>query len=274
MRFTIVGGDLRSVYLCRRLLQDGHECLTFGLEQSDIPTEQKASSLADALQDTQCVVLPIPTANGSLLRAPYSTCPPSLELLKQALPPNTPVFGGGSCTIPMVDLTKVEPMTIGNSALTARAALQLITEHTSRGFQDLQVLILGGGRIGTLLGLELKNHGALVTILSRRRDCRVWHTAMGMNAHGMSELSDYLPQQDVIVNTVPAPILEQSTLTLIDPHALLLELASLPGGFDPKQAEALGIRTLIGRGLPGIYTPSEAADLIAETIYQELELCL
>ena len=37
-------------------------------------------------------------------------------------------------------------------------------------------------------------------------------------------------------------------------------------------AETFGLRTVIGRGLPGKYTPASAADIIAETIYKEMNL--
>ena len=62
------------------------------------------------------------------------------------------------------------------------------------------------------------------------------------------------------------------TLSLLPNHTLLLELASLPGGFDPAEAEGLGLHPVIGRGLPGKYTPAAAADIIAETIYKELNV--
>ena len=83
-----------------------------------------------------------------------------------------------------------------------------------------------------------------------------------------------MPQQDIVINTVPKQVLSGHDLSLLPQGTLLLELASLPGGFDPAHGEALGLHTVIGRGLPGKYTPAGAADIIAETIYEELELSL
>ena len=262
------------MYLCRRLLQDGHQVQCFGLELSDAPRCCHRDSLADALHDTDCVILPIPTADGELLRTPYSCAPITLAQVAQALPAGIPVFGSGKCPLPITDLTAIETMAIGNAALTAQCALLLILQNTTRSLMGQQALILGAGRIGTLLGLQLRALGAKVTVTSRNPQRRALCTAMGMETANTLALTHILPQQEIVINTVPNQVLSNRDLTLLPQGALLLELASLPGGFDPAQGEALGLRTVIGRGLPGKYTPAGAADIIAETIYEELEMSL
>ena len=271
MQFTILGGDLRSVYLCRRLMQDGYTVRCYGLELSDIPQHCRRDSLAAALDAADCVVLPIPTSDGTLLRAPYSCAPIPLETVSRALPKGIPVFGS-SCGLPIIDLTAIETMAVGNAALTAQAALLLILQNTHRSLMGQRVLILGAGRIGTLLGLQLKALGAEVTVTSRSPERRAWCAAMGMGTAHTHEVSPLLPAQDIVVNTIPAPVLDRADLSLLSPGTLLLELASAPGGFDAAQADATGLRTVIGRGLPGTFTPAGAADIIAETIYKELSL--
>ena len=271
MIFTLLGGDLRSVYLCRRLMQDGYTVQSYGLELSDLPQCCRCDSLAAALKDTDCVILPIPTADGALLRAPYSCAPIPLDAVEKARPKGVPVFGS-SCTLPITDLTAIETMAIGNAALTAQCALLLILQNTNRSLMGQSVLILGAGRIGTLLGLQLNALGATVTVTSRAPDRRAWCAAMGMAAVHTHEIESILPKQDMVINTIPATVLDAHALSLLPGHTLLLELASLPGGFDPTTAEALGLRTVMGRGLPGKHTPAGAADIIAETIYKELNV--
>ena len=272
MTFTLLGGDLRSVYLCRRLMQDGYKVQCYGLELSDLSHCCRRDTLAAALKDTDCVILPIPTAEGTLLRAPYSCTPIPLAAIAEALPENVPVFGSGKCPFPITDLTAIETMAVSNAALTAQAALLLILQHTYRSLSGQRVLILGAGRIGTLLGLQLNALGAAVTVTSRDPDRRAWCTAMGMGTAHTHKLSHILPTQDMVINTIPVSVLDRTDLTLLPHNTLLLELASLPGGFDGAQAEALGLRTVIGRGLPGKHTPVGAADIIAETVYKELNL--
>lgn len=272
LNFTVLGGDLRSVYLCRRLLQDRYPVRCFGLELSDVPQYCRSDTLEDALVGTDCVVLPIPAVDGTLLRAPYSCAPIPLEAVATALPTGIPVFGGGKCALPMTDLTAIETMALGNAALTAQCALLLILQNTHRNLMGQNILIMGAGRIGTLLGLQLKALGARVTLSSRDPNRRAWCTAMGMTALHTHGLASVLPTVDMAVNTIPTPVLDENALSLLPRGTLLLELASLPGGFNPAVAETMGLRTVMGRGLPGKFTPAGAADIIAETIYKELKL--
>ena len=43
----------------------------------------------------------------------------------------------------------------------------------------------------------------------------------------------------------------------------LLELASLPGGFDADAAARFGLHVIDGQGIPGKYAPRTAGELIA-----------
>ena len=272
MDFTIIGGDLRSVYLCRRLLKDGHKVRSFGLELSDIPPTTQSQNLHRALRDTQCVVLPIPTADGTLLRAPYSCAPIPLEAVAASIPKGTPTFGSGACGIPLRDLSHSESFAIGNAALTAQCAPQLLTEHSHRSLVGESVLILGAGRIGTLLALQLLRLGARVTVAARNPTQRARCRTLGARAWDLEQLPLLLPRCHTVANTIPSPILTQELLALLPKKALLLELASLPGGYDPQTAQRLGLTHINGRGLPGRLLPASAGDLIAETIYEALEM--
>lgn len=272
MRFTVLGGDLRSVYLVRRLLRDGHSVAAYGLELGSIPPMCRRATLREALQDTDCVVLPIPAAEGSLLRVPYACAPIPLDTVAAAVPCDVPVFGGGPCPIPMTDLLKGEAFAVANAALTAQCALGLILQHCPDDLMGSSVLILGGGRIGKLLGLRLRALGAAVTVTVRRDTDRAWCAALGLGTGDTRDLGALLPRSHTVINTVPAPVLGDEALSLLPHGALLMELASAPGGFDPTAAEARGIRVVMGRGLPGKFAPKGAADIIADTIYREMEM--
>ena len=73
------------------------------------------------------------------------------------------------------------------------------------------------------------------------------------------------------MNTVPARVISDAALCCIAPEALLLELASPPGGFNRELAKNIGLRTLIAPGLPGQYSPLAAARLMRREIEAALE---
>lgn len=279
MRVTVCGGDLRSVYLVRRLLRDGHEVQCFDLEQGDIPKSCHQSHLTDALSGTQCVILPTPVLKGDVLNAPFGSQAVSAEELAQTLPQNVPIFGGSvgeslrqqcACrNVYVTDLLSIEALAVKNAALTARCAIQVILREIPYTLADQPVLILGAGRIGKLLGLQLRALGAAVTVSSRREEDKAWCAALGLTPADTADLAPLLPHCRLLVNTIPAQVLSQTQLELLPDDALLFELASPPGGFHHRSAD---LTVISCGGLPGKYVPQSAADVIAETIYHCLEM--
>ena len=65
---SILGGDLRQVYLARLLLEDGWDTVTWGLEQGGAPN---AVPLDQALE-RKLVLLPMPLERGGLLHLPLT----------------------------------------------------------------------------------------------------------------------------------------------------------------------------------------------------------
>ena len=138
-----------------------------------------------------------------------------------------------------------------NAAITARCAFARIRQ--SRPITaDTGVLIIGWGRIGKQLAPLLQASGAAVTVSARKAADLQEVTAQGYSAveTGLWDTRGF----DIIVNTVPAPLLDQ---TDTKPEALLMDLASLRG--------IEGDRVIWARGLPNSDAPEESGMLIAET---------
>ena len=106
---------------------------------------------------------------------------------------------------------------------------------------------------------------------ARKKSDRAWIEAMGYAPLDIGALSGGLGDFELIVNTVPAPVLPEPLLRELRPGTLLLELASAPGGFDPAAAEGLGLRVLRAPGLPGKTAPRTAAELLRESVYNIVE---
>ena len=91
---------------------------------------------------------------------------------------------------------------------------------------------------------------------------------MSCRALDYSQLEGELDGFDFVVNTVPARVLTDAMLCCLSEGALLLELASPPGGFDRTLAENIGVKVLAAPGLPGKSAPYSAAALIRDAVYQ------
>ncbi len=152
---------------------------------------------------------------------------------------------------------KDEIYVIENAALTAEGALELVMRRSNRGLAGMEVLVTGYGRIGTFLAGMLSGLGARVTVAARSDTARA---AARIRGYGAVDLAHIPPAFDAVVNTIPAPVLEGDYC-----GALCIDLASAPGGW------ASDAPVLKAPGLPGLYAPKAAADVMAEAIYRVIE---
>lgn len=158
-----------------------------------------------------------------------------------------------------------EEYQIAIARLTAEGAIALLRPET--GLSGAHILLLGYGRIARLLARELQKAGALVTAAARSGEQRAWAEAEGIEALPLDTLSGALDRFDVIIGTIPAPVLTEPLLALVRKDALLLELASAPGGIDAAAAHERGLRYIRAPGLPAKYAPERAAVILRDAVY-------
>lgn len=166
---------------------------------------------------------------------------------------------------PSARYARREEYQIAIARLTAEGAIALLRPET--GLSGAHILLLGYGRIARLLARELQKAGALVTAAARSGEQRAWAEAEGIEALPLDALSGALDRFDVIIGTIPAPVLTKPLLALVRKDALLLELASAPGGIDAAAAHERGLRYIRAPGLPAKYAPERAAVILRDAVY-------
>ena len=282
MRFAVIGGDKRTEHLAAQLLRDGHRLRSFALERAVLPPEiSRESCLQSCVYGADCVLLPLPAERGGRLHAPLSAEELGMPALIEALWPGQLLIGGAlreeTVTaalrggLRVADLLRQPALAVGNAALTAEGAIGCLIEHSERALWGGRALVLGWGRIGRILALRLSALGAQVTVAARSARDRAMAEALGCAAADYAGLDGILGDFDFIVNTVPARVLTEGMLCLIRPDALLLELASPPGGFDRTLAQNIGLHALAAPGLPGETAPEAAALLLRQAVYAAIE---
>ena len=275
MNFAMLGGDDRSVRLCRLLRADGHAVRPYALEKE---LSDCAPTPAEALAGAQAVILPLPCAKEGLLNAPLSEKTHPMDQLLEKIPPRTPVYAGkageiaAECArlgLPLHDYFAREELTVRNAALTAEGALEWMLRESDRALLGSRVMLCGFGRIGRQLAPRLQAMGARVHVLARSAADRAWAESMGCAAWDLGQLPGP-GRYDFVVNTIPAPLFGREELAFFG-GALLLELASPPYGFDAGAARELGLRRLLAAGLPGLTAPESAAEAVRDAIYHCME---
>ena len=274
MVFAVLGGDDRSLRLCRLLRADGHTVRVFAQERAQTCVTDADAAVGGA----DCVLLPLPCASGDALFAPLSVLRPPIPPLLDAAAPGTRVFAGkapellrSECRrrgLPLTDYLHREDFALRNAELTAEGAVGLLLQGEG-ALRGSRILLVGFGRIGRFLAEKLRCLGANVTVAARRSEDRALAELMGCCAMGI-EAASRPGSWEAVVNTVPAQILGAAELAAFG-DARLLELASPPYGFDPAAAEALGKRVEVHGGLPGKCAPAAAAAALRDTIYSVLE---
>ena len=158
-----------------------------------------------------------------------------------------------------------------NALPTAEGAIQIAMEELPITLHDARVLVIGFGRLGRTLAPRLRALGARVWVSARRYEQRAAAECMGLNSEGMDHLSDWLCSYDIVFNTVPAPVLGVEELAALKERALVIDLASRPGGVDMDAAATLGVRVIWALSLPGKVAPVTSGRYIKDTVYHIME---
>ena len=280
--FWVIGGDLRQVRLAEALARDGHRVHTFALggQGEELPG-LTAEPCLKGVEQADCVVLPLPALGADgLLSAPLDGEALSLEQMLDRLTPRQ-VICAGMVTPPAAraaeerglvlhDYFAREELAIANAVPTAEGALQIAMEELPITLHGARALVIGYGRLGRLLAQRLSALGARVSVASRRFDHLAWAEAFGWGGERTGQLGGWLCGYDLVINTAPARVLGREELADLKEGALVIDLASKPGGVDLEEAARLGVKVIWALSLPGKVAPVTAGRCIRDTIYHIL----
>lgn len=223
--------------------------------------------------------MPFTSGDGTYLNAPFH--PEKIEIAKIADVIRESSFGGlligGRIPLALsgvgavsADLLQRDDLAVLNSVPTAEGALQIAMEELPYTIRGLCTVVCGMGRVGSTLARLMQRVGADVTVAARSsRDFAICE-AEGLKSCTYSHLRRILPEALLVYNTVPALIFDRELLDCMNREALLIDLASMPGGTDFEYAAKRRIRTIHALSLPGKVAPAGAAQIIQKVIYNIL----
>lgn len=275
----VAGGDPRQAALAELLADDGHSVHTYALERGEGMACEPSMAGADR---ADCVVLPLPAAGADgRLNAPLARLPHELAEVLDALRPGQLLCAGMAGEelagmarergLVLRDYFAREELAVMNAVPTAEGAIQIAMEELPITIHGARALVIGFGRLGRALAPRLRGLGAHVWVSARRYEQRSAAESMGLGSEGMDRLSDWLCSYDLVFNTVPAPVLGVEELAALKERALVIDLASRPGGVDMEAAAALGVRVIWALSLPGKAAPVTSGRYIKDTIYHIME---
>ena len=284
-KYLVLGGDLRNVKLAKMLADDGNKVYSFGLDRSDEILDdgriENCTNLKSAIEKAQIIIAPIPfSSNGENINAPFSHDKIMIEdLIKQN---KGKIFITGSIKdnikkeldekyLEVIDIMKRDDLAILNTIATAEGTIEVAIKNTDKILQGSKVLILGFGRVGKIVANKFSKLSAIVTCAARKVSDLAWIKAYGYNNLNINDMLYDLKDFDIIINTVPQTILKEKELKHVNSEALLIDLASAPGGIDGKAAVNMGLNFIWALALPGRIAPTSSAKFIKDTVYTILD---
>ncbi len=178
---------------------------------------------------------------------------------------DVPIYAGNVSADNVYDYTKREDFAIKNAYLTAEGALSLAINESDISLINSEILICGFGRIGKALHRYLSAFSRNITVCSRSSESKALANSLGAKTVDFTALKEK-NSFDYIFNTVPHPVFNKEELAATKDEALIIDLASFPGGVDIHFAKHNNTRLITARGLPSEYSAKSAGRILGETV--------
>ena len=275
---TVIGGDARQIEVARALSGFYRKVGVFGHPAPDLPDSvELVSDLPRAIADSKIIILPISGMNdGGLVRSyqvdefidfgRYFQLLTAKTLLVTGRLPLKWLQIAAEMRVDVLQYAEDDEIAVLNSIPTAEGAVQIAMEELPITIHGSTVVVIGFGRVGTTTARVFKSLGARVIVSARRRALLARAIELSLDTVYQRDLVTVLPSADIIINTVPVQVLGEEELAKVRPEALIIDLASPPGGTDFEEAKRLKLKAILAPGLPGKVAPKTAGIILASAI--------
>src|SRR5690606_34441942 len=130
---------------------------------------------------------------------------------------------------------------------------------------------LGLDRDGMTVARVFAALGAKVKVGARKAEHLALVEEMGLTPFHLKDLETAVKNADIVINTIPFPVVTAKVISKMPAHTLIIDLASKPGGTDFRYAEKRGIKALLAPSLPGIVAPKTAGQILANVLAELLK---
>jgi dipicolinate synthase subunit A len=260
---------LRQVTVKKLLEEENFKVSAIGISEEE-------TSL-DKIKKAEILILPIPVSgDGITLNAPFAKNKIMLSDVVERIDKNCLVLGAKmpkdleldlkNRGIVYIDYFDREELIIRNAIPTAEGVIEIALSEMPITLFESKVLVIGYGRVGKVIAEKFKALGSDVCVSARKCADFAWIEEQGLKAVHTNSLEHEASGFDLVINTVPAEVLGEDELKNIRDDALILDVASKPGGVDFEAAKRLGKNVIWALSLPGKTAPITSGKIIKETI--------
>lgn len=282
IQVVFIGGDARQLEIIRQLSEMDATVTIVGFDQLQniFHGVKRAGLTTELLKTADAIILPaVGTDDQGVISGIFSS--EELKLTEEQLtllPRHCRVYTGMAkpylrnlCAkhqLQLVELFDRDDVAIYNSIPTAEGALMMAIQNTDITIHGSQCVVLGLGRTGFTMARTLQALGARVKVGVRRSEHFARAAEHTFEPFYVKDLAHHVTNIDLLFNTIPTMIVTAQIIANIPNRAVIIDLASSPGGTDFRFAEKRGIKALLAPGLPGIVAPKTAGRIMANCLSQ------
>lgn len=271
-RALIIGGDKRQDYLKKYLNNNFVEVFHIKYP-ADV-------WVLDEVESFSHIVLPVPISKDKeFIYSDYNLSVRVDEFIK-LIKPCHKVFGSGFDSktldyfednqIEYCDFMKDKTFKRANALLTAQGTLKLMFDSTEDYIVGKKALIIGFGDVAETLAEKLRSNGLDVYITARNKRKLSLAAFYGYKTIVLSAIKSCLYLFDYVFGTVPANLLDASSVGKLKDDCTYIELASFPFTTNVDDFKVLNKKHINGSALPGRFLPLASGKLLADHILANL----
>lgn len=281
---SILIGDMRQVYMAQTLVELGYKVAYYGTHcyKKQLCDCTMVANLKALFAFSPIIITAIPfTKDGNTVFLMDSSMSLSFYkffshftkdhfLVTGSLPDSVTSYCHEN-NIAFFDFMSSEVFAIETAVPTAEGAILEALRHSSLVLHQNNALVLGFGRCGKMLAAKLKGLDAHVSVCSNDLSEHAYISSYGYEPLTYCQLENSICHFSFLFNTVPALILTEPLLALLPQDAVIIDIASTPGGLDYEACKKLEINAHLCQGLPGKTAPKSAACLLVKELLKNIK---
>jgi dipicolinate synthase subunit A len=243
MQIAVIGGDARQLEIIRKLTELDAKLALIGFEQLDHAftgaVKEKLEEVDFSTIDTLILLVP-----GTNLEGQVETIFSNEKVVLTAdmllkTPEHCTIYSGISNSYlngitkqakrTLIQLFERDDVAIYNSIPTVEGTIMMAIQHTDFTIHGSNVTVLGLGRCGMSVARAFAALGAKVKVGARKTEHLARITEMALTPFHFNDIEKEVRDADIVINTVPFPIITAQVISKMPPHTLIIDLASKPG---------------------------------------------
>ena len=168
-----------------------------------------------------------------------------------------------------VYMMKDKEVISSNAIPTVEGIIADVIVNTDSTIHDTNFLVFGYGNIGQVLVKYLRLLGANVTVSIIEDKDKEILDSVGIDSfysNNVSDLVKSIGSVDVIINTVPSCVIDNSLIKYINRECYVLDIASHPHGIDREVLDEFFIKNKLYLGIPGKVAPKTSGKILSRKI--------